>query len=194
MGWEKWLIFGAVGVGYFTMLGFLMRQIKRAHERRKIAEHDQRMAASAATERREWERARLQLDHENMMMRMGAEREYTFMTGYTSAALEAGAKERLAMHVEAESKARQRLLESLTTKQVHDFHTYGYFDVRGSGGSTYRITNSGHVGNIHRLGGRGFCMHLYNGSDNFPNDDHLLAQALLIATDEVAFLKTACHL
>lgn len=111
---------------------------------------------------------------------------------------------------DAKSRAHKRLLDSMTDQQISDYTRHGYFDVMGSEGHLYRLRKDGHIGNIVMpvseqwglrpdlvgtpFNGPHFCMHLYNGVDTYPDDDHLLAQALMIRTDEVAFRRIACNL
>jgi hypothetical protein len=100
---------------------------------------------------------------------------------------------------EAQKVARKRLMASLTNEQRMQYEANGYFDVTSNLGTTFRLHADNHVGNIFQLPkgvirtGR-FCMHLSNRFESFPNEDHLLAQALMIRTDEVAFRRIACSL
>lgn len=133
--------------------------------------------------------------------------DYSYMTDYSTERV-SNYSSYIQRATEARERARERLLASMTEKQRQDYTLLGYFDVVGSNGTLYRLRNEGHVGNIvqptvnynlrpsaaPQFKGPHFCMHLYNGRDSFPEEDHLLAQALLIRTDEAAFLKTACHL
>lgn len=111
----------------------------------------------------------------------------------------------------AEKTAHKRLMAALNAKQREQYDEFGYFDVVADSGNIYRLNSGGHIGNIFQLSpesaviyrswqpvsgmySRQFCMHLSGYCDQFPEDDHLLAQALLIRTDEVAFLRIACSL
>lgn len=88
-------------------------------------------------------------------------------------------------------RARERLLAALDPQQVSDLRLHGYFHVRSDRGTLYKITAGNWTGNIRRTAdNQRFCMHLHAGPE-YPVDDHLLAQALLIRTDEIQFLKIA---
>jgi hypothetical protein len=108
---------------------------------------------------------------------------------------------------QARKVARKKLLASLNDKQREQLASEGYFDVTSNLGNTFRLRASGHMGNILRVPnqlafrqlaaglpaphGTAFCCHLYGYGEQYPEEDHLLAQALLIRTDEVAFRRTA---
>ena len=103
------------------------------------------------------------------------------------------------MKASARILARQRLQESLSEEQWRTFITHGWFTVKAKSGGAYRLIGTeGPVGNIREitLSGevRRWCMHLTDysyGAASYPVEDHLLAQALLIRTDETAFRATA---
>jgi hypothetical protein len=99
---------------------------------------------------------------------------------------------------QAAIKARELLLDQLTTEQRQSFEQHDWFLVRGQSGQHYRIRDDGHVvANIevverdllghdrilHRL-----CGHI---SEHVPMADHLLAQKLMLEADEEAFLRLA---
>lgn len=111
--------------------------------------------------------------------------------------------------------AHERLMASLNKEQRVQLVSLGYFEVTSNLGNVYRLRASGHMGNIQRVRskpadreflaglpnpyGTTFCMHLSgyslsSFSASYPEDDHLLAQALLIRTDEVAFRRIACSI
>lgn len=87
----------------------------------------------------------------------------------------------------ANEKAKTLLLAMLTDKQKHDFHRHNRFTVRGSKGGEYEI-QTGYAGNV-RSGRRRYCGHLPDA--RIPQFDHMLAQKLMIETDEEAFLAVA---
>lgn len=106
--------------------------------------------------------------------------------------------------------ARTRLLASLNDEQRHDFLATNEFNVVAKASNrVYRVKGHSFVGNIYLIddqldlgvysdfGGRPdrfprFCMHLYKGYGyNFPMEDHLLAQALMIRNDEQGFRRIA---
>lgn len=101
--------------------------------------------------------------------------------------------------IQAEVKARDLLLASLTPDQRASLLRERWFVVEGKNGRRYRVRDLGHVvGNIdvverdllghervlHRL-----CGHI--GDDFVPLSDHLLAQKLMLEADEDAFLRLA---
>jgi hypothetical protein len=100
---------------------------------------------------------------------------------------------------DAELKARELLLRSLTPEQRASIERHKWFLVEGRSGRLYRIRDQGHaVANIdvverdllgqdrvlHRL-----CGHLDDGG--IPIADHMLAQKLMLEADEDAFLRLA---
>jgi len=87
----------------------------------------------------------------------------------------------------ANEKAKELLLSVLTADQRIDFLHRGSFRVEGSKGGKYQI-QTGYSGNVRR-GRRRYCGHLSDGQ--IPAYDHMLAQKLLIETDEEAFLAVA---
>lgn len=93
-------------------------------------------------------------------------------------------------HVEAQQRARDLLASSLTGEQRESLAARGYFDI-AIGGARYRIHQGTH-GNV-RLLGEGdrevasFCAQ----PDGVPAEDAMLAQKLMLETDERAFLAVA---
>lgn len=87
----------------------------------------------------------------------------------------------------AEARAKELLLSMLTEEQRHHLHREGRFKVCGNKGGEYEIT-IGYAGNIRR-GRHRYCGHLSDG--RIPTYDHMLAQKLMIETDEEAFLALA---
>lgn len=110
----------------------------------------------------------------------------------------------------AQKKARDALLGFLSPEQRNDYMLRQYFDVKGSSGAVYRLWSTSYVGNIevlindqgysyeelpHLTGtsryGPRFCVHLARYGTDFPIDDHLLAQALMLKTNETELLAIA---
>jgi hypothetical protein len=94
-----------------------------------------------------------------------------------------------------DDRAWTKLMESLDSTQRHTLQNNGWFDVVSSTGHHWRISATGYMGNCFRYSGFGlyakqYCAHLYPSS-LYPLADHLLAQALWITTDEVAFREIA---
>jgi hypothetical protein len=93
----------------------------------------------------------------------------------------------------ARSRARTRLLEALTPEQGSMYGQRGYFYVTGASGTRYRIRH-GTMNNI-SAGDMSYCIGPAvprgSGYFSYPVEDYLLAQALMILTDERAFLKIA---
>jgi hypothetical protein len=101
---------------------------------------------------------------------------------------------------EAQAKAWQRLRASLSSRQLQTISLHGFFEVRGStSGKTYRIyTNSGYSMNVRVTNpfgreSRSYCLYCKGATHahSIPLADHLLAQALLLRTDERLFLAIA---
>lgn len=89
---------------------------------------------------------------------------------------------------EADVRAAQMLLGMLSPAQAETLKLRQHFDVTGSLGGRYRVWAHISVGNVQRLDdGSLWCTY----GHRVPRYDTLLAQALLIRTDEGAFLETA---
>ena len=98
----------------------------------------------------------------------------------------------------------QRLLKSmLTEEQAHDLETKKHFNltvIDGKSGEEkrYRI-DQGYAGNVKLLGPNGrpiksYCIHARTIDDEgiaLPNEDHMLAQKLLLECNEEEFLRIA---
>lgn len=100
----------------------------------------------------------------------------------------AQAKVRLAREA-ATARARNLLLAHLSPAQRDSLARLGHFDVQVEG-RTYRIRQGTH-GNVRLLDAgrevRSFCAQ----PDGVPAEDAMLAQKLMIETDEAAFLRVA---
>jgi hypothetical protein len=100
---------------------------------------------------------------------------------------------------QVELKARELLLEQLTSEQRASLEQHNWFLVRGQSGRHYRIRDDGHVvGNIevieHDLLGHERVLHRLCGhlsEYGMPLADHLLAQKLMLEADEETFLRLA---
>ena len=97
---------------------------------------------------------------------------------------------RLTSREASEIKARELLMSNLSAQQLGEFESSGYFHVN-AGRRTYRIYQ-GHAGNVALLDAQGkvvrrFCAY----PPGVPAGDAMLAQKLLLETDEGAFLAKA---
>lgn len=88
----------------------------------------------------------------------------------------------------ATRKAQALLLSVLSKKQAAELKEKDEFTVHGSKGGVY-IIKRGIAGNVRR-GRYRYCGHL-PGDQRYPQEDHMLAQKLMIETDEEAFLAVA---
>lgn len=103
----------------------------------------------------------------------------------------------------AAEKAEELLLLCLNDRQTETYQEWGYFDVAGSEGGRYRIINWYRSYNVLDLSSRDpegdygdafydtYCALPMQGSRSFPIGDQLLAQKLMLETDEKRFLGTA---
>lgn len=94
--------------------------------------------------------------------------------------------------VGAAERAETILREHLTPAQRRSLDERGWFRVESEQGNLYRIER-GMSGNVKAIDRRGratarFCIHPTDGS---PSPDVMLAQKLLLETDEAAFLRIA---
>jgi hypothetical protein len=92
------------------------------------------------------------------------------------------------------TRAEKLFLQHLTPSQIETYTEENYIDIVSNKKHKYRINTISHSLNIHRMDGlfivrRRFCIQLTNYS--CPIHDHLLAQKLLIETNENHFLKIA---
>lgn len=110
-----------------------------------------------------------------------------------SGLLGGGERPRLALYPRrvAHKQARSLLASCLTNQQRAEFEDHEYFDViGGASGRTYRI-HSCRTANVHALDRHGrplraYCAVLRRG---VPVEDQMLAQKLLLETDERRFLE-----
>lgn len=90
----------------------------------------------------------------------------------------------------AAEKARVLLEENLSDEQRAQLHDNNWFEVVTPKG-TYRI-RFGRAGNVDRYrDGRHVDRYCIHPEENVPNEDVMLAQKLLLETDEEAFLRIA---
>jgi hypothetical protein len=89
----------------------------------------------------------------------------------------------------AETRAKRLLVENISPAQRKSLKDHGHFDVL-VGGKTYRIKWGSH-GNVYLVQGgrevRSFCIQ----PPDVPAGDAMLAQKLLLETDEASFLRIA---
>ena len=88
---------------------------------------------------------------------------------------------------EAQARARMLLLEALDPDQRADFDRNRSFSVEINS-RIYRIGGNGIAGNV-RCGARRYCIHPYG--DRAIQEDVMLAQKLMLETDEERFLEVA---
>lgn len=102
-----------------------------------------------------------------------------------------------AAHKAASERALRLLEEHLSPQQLADLEATKGFMVVGSDGHTYRIAR-GSRGNVFRVNRKGqllwrFCAHITESffDARYPDEDHMLAQKLLLEIDAPSFLKLA---
>jgi len=92
----------------------------------------------------------------------------------------------------AQERAEHLLAETLSDPQRRDLREHDYFDVRGSRGGVYRICR-GQVRNVLALVDgqplNRLCAHPQR--ERVPDADAMLAQALMLQTDEAGFASVA---
>jgi hypothetical protein len=180
-----------------------MRKIRaRTRELREQTAATRMAEQNRIFERQRQEMYRLNREHQILMREMRGEPQ---VPQITQEQWEASKK-----------KARDYLLSMLNEQQAKDFKTHNWFDVEAKGsGNLYRIYGGSYVGNVHVMKGFGyeaatyppeliaedpylavrnsprFCCHLYNYGEDYPMDDHLLAQMLMLRNQESQFLTIA---
>lgn len=93
---------------------------------------------------------------------------------------------------EAEKRAEELLLASITKRQKAQYRKFAWFTVRGASGAQYRI-RKGRIGNVDVVEPSGaivgrLCAH---PRDGVPDCDTMLAQKLMLEVDDAAFLRVA---
>lgn len=90
----------------------------------------------------------------------------------------------------AESRADQLLTSLLTPSQAQEYRDQKRFELQING-KTYRI-NKGRAGNVQLIeGGKPVAQYCAHPDIWVPNGDNMVAQMLMLQTDEAMFLKTA---
>lgn len=122
-------------------------------------------------------------------LRLGT--QYT-VQAYPTADYQIRPAETVEMNRDALRQARRLLFSELTATQRRMLHRRGYFTIRGSQGGIYRI-HQGQVQNVVSVDERDqprvrLCAH---PSSRVPDEDAMLAQKLMLETDEEAFLEVA---
>lgn len=84
-------------------------------------------------------------------------------------------------------RAEDLLVSMLNEQQKQQFELHGEFQVIGSKGGQY-VIRRGYAGNV-ISGRRRYCGHL--SDSRIPQADHMLAQKLMIETNEEAYLAVA---
>jgi hypothetical protein len=90
---------------------------------------------------------------------------------------------------EARKRARTLLMQSLTRDQQRSLEERQYFDLK-IGGKHYRIRQGTH-GNVRLVQGDQEMVSYCAQPDDVPAEDAMLAQKLMLETDEAAFLRVA---
>lgn len=101
----------------------------------------------------------------------------------------------------AHAKAEATLRRMLTPEQLASFDEDGYFTLTGSEGNLYQIYDGSYSGNIDWIDAgspkANFCCHpsmtgtnLQGERERLPLADALIAQKLMLETDELGFLRT----
>jgi hypothetical protein len=172
------------------------RELREQTEATRLAEQDRIL------ERQRREMYRINREHQILMREMRGETPMPQMSQM--------------QWEQSKKKARAYLLEKLDTQQTKDLLTNNWFDVEAKGsGNVYRIFAGNYVGNVHVMKGFGyqapvfpphmlsedpylavrdaprFCCHLYHYGMDYPVDDHLLAQMLMLRNEEDTFLTIA---
>lgn len=100
-------------------------------------------------------------------------------------------EERVAKHTAVKRRAEALLLSNLNAQQRDDLKNRGCFYLHTQSGKKYRIDRSTH-GNVKLIDETGKILKGYCAQPNgVPTDDAILAQKLMLETDEPAFLRVA---
>jgi hypothetical protein len=98
-------------------------------------------------------------------------------------------REKRAKEEESRKRARALLMQSLTRDQQRSLEERSYFDLN-VGGKHYRIRQGTH-GNVRLVQGEQETVSYCAQPDDVPAEDAMLAQKLMLETDEAAFLRVA---
>ena len=100
--------------------------------------------------------------------------------------------------VRATERAEELLKSVIGEEAYANRQRYGWFEIVGSDGNTYRI-GRGFISNVWRMDGRSCCVQikpqLHRGMDGYqqyrfpPEADHHLAQVMLLKTDAKKFRR-----
>lgn len=195
-----WAIVVAIWSACVTMCVISIVKVRKLRRKqRTILEHNERIADRVRRQEENYQEARrnLTIMNDQLAARIRRDMNVPLVTEESWDA--------------AVVKARQRLLAALDEKQRREFEYNGFFHVTArESGTQYRLEGRSFVGNIYQennwqdseelrrvYGERPtrpprWCMHLYNGYQyNYPMEDHLLAQALMIRNDEQEFRRIA---
>lgn len=108
------------------------------------------------------------------------------------AAMRAERERQDAERAACEARAEALLLSSITPRQASQYRRLKWFTVRGASGDQYRV-RKGRVGNVDRIDAAGrvvdrWCAH---PAEFVPDCDTMLAQALMLETDDAHFRRMA---
>lgn len=98
-------------------------------------------------------------------------------------------EEQRAKIFEAQKRARALLMTNLSPAQRESLEKYRFFDI-GIEGKTYRIHQGTH-GNVRQVENGREIVTFCAQPDDVPTEDAMLAQKLMLETDEAAFLRVA---
>lgn len=92
----------------------------------------------------------------------------------------------------AGGRAEALLLQSITPRQREQYRRFGWFTLRGASGAHYRV-RKGRTGNVDQLDLAGAVIERYcaHPGELVPDCDTMLAQALMLETDDHAFQRVA---
>jgi predicted Holliday junction resolvase-like endonuclease len=201
-----WVILSCIWACCIVAWVIVFRRIKKIRARTREL-REQMAATRLAQQEQEYERRRREMyrlnrEHQILMREMRGEPAVPQVTQE--------------QWEQSKKKARACLLSMLNEQQAKDFKTHNWFDVEAKGsGNLYRIFGGSYVGNVHVMKGFGyeasayppemiaedpylvvrnsprFCAHLYNYGEDYPTEDHLLAQMLMLRNQESQFLTIA---
>jgi hypothetical protein len=115
-------------------------------------------------------------------------------TANVNAADRTGYEQRNAEQAAAKERATELLMSLLSEDNQRRFRSFLRIRIRGSGGNEYEIAR-GWQGNVRRSDGARLCAHpnMYCNQTRrgLPAEDAMIAQILMLQTDEAAFLRVA---
>ena len=96
-----------------------------------------------------------------------------------------------ALRAEASRRAAELLREYLDARQRDTYEKHRWFEVVSETGRTFRVKH-GRAGNVYLVeDGREVARYCIHATENIPDEDNMLAQALLIRASEEFFERTA---